>query len=200
MRASRGIRLPFLRLHGRAGGDDVLPHRLAAAAARDHVVDGEPGRLVAAVLAGVGVAGEHRLAGDLAPVDVARDAHVADQPDHARAGRASSRSECSAPSPFSSTSARRLQHQHRRAADRADVDRLVARVEDEDPGAAGAHAAVAVRRVAVDRSRAGRPRRTTAGRPATSGSARSSMVRRIVERARRRAGQGARDAAVARTG
>ena len=42
-----------------------------------------PARLAAAVLAGVGVAGEHRLAGDLAPVDVARDAHVADQPDHA---------------------------------------------------------------------------------------------------------------------
>ena len=59
--------------------------RLAAAAARDHVVDGQPGLSLAAVLARPRVAGEHRLAGDLAPVDVARDPNVGDQPDHDRA-------------------------------------------------------------------------------------------------------------------
>src|SRR6476660_7618280 len=51
-----------------AGGDDVLPDRLAAAAAGDHVVDGEPRLARAAVLAGPGVAGEHRPPRDLAPV------------------------------------------------------------------------------------------------------------------------------------
>src|SRR5207244_5411262 len=69
-----------------AGGDDVLPDRLTAAASRDDVVDGEPGvRLAAAVLAGPGVAREHRLAGDLATVDVAGHAHVAHQPNDAGA-------------------------------------------------------------------------------------------------------------------
>ena len=33
----------LLAVAGRAGGDDVLPDRLAAAAAGDHVVDGEAG-------------------------------------------------------------------------------------------------------------------------------------------------------------
>ena len=68
-----------------AGGDDVLPDRQAAAAARDDVVDGQAVGLVAAVLAGPRVAGEDGLAGDLAAVDVARDPDVAHQPDHAGA-------------------------------------------------------------------------------------------------------------------
>src|SRR3954447_18450618 len=67
---------------GRAGGDDVLPDRLAAATAGDDVVDGEPGLARAAVLAGPGVAGEHRPPGDLAAVCLARDPHVADEADH----------------------------------------------------------------------------------------------------------------------
>ena len=48
-----------------------------ALGARDDVVDGE-GRARAAVLAGPAVAGEDGAAGDLAPVDVARDADVGD--------------------------------------------------------------------------------------------------------------------------
>src|SRR5687768_15855336 len=75
----------LLAVAGSAGGDDVLPYGLAAAAAGDDVVDGQPGRLVAAVLTRVGVAREHGLTGDLPPVDVARDPHVADQADHAGA-------------------------------------------------------------------------------------------------------------------
>src|SRR5512134_2987437 len=67
---------------GCAGGDDVLPYRLTAAAARDHVVHGQARPVGAAVLAGPAVSGEHRLAGDPAPVDVPGDADEADQPDH----------------------------------------------------------------------------------------------------------------------
>ena len=61
---------------------------VAALRARDHVVDGQRAALVAAVLAGPAVAREDRAAGDLAPVRVARDAHVGDQPDHDRAAAA----------------------------------------------------------------------------------------------------------------
>src|SRR4029077_16794217 len=67
---------------GGAGGDDVLPDRLAAARAGDDVVDGEAGFGRAAVLAGPGVAGEDGAAGDLAAVGLARDADVVDQTDH----------------------------------------------------------------------------------------------------------------------
>jgi DNA gyrase subunit A len=67
---------------GCAGGDDVLPDRLAAAAAGDHVVDGEAGFARAAVLTGPGVAGEDGAAGDLAAVGFAGDPHVVDEADH----------------------------------------------------------------------------------------------------------------------
>src|SRR3954454_21106033 len=65
----------------RAGGDDVLPPRVAALRARDHVVDGEA-RAGAAVLALPAVACEDGAAGDLALVRVARDADVGDEADH----------------------------------------------------------------------------------------------------------------------
>ena len=149
----------------------------AAAAARDHVVDGQPGRLVAAVLAGVGVAREHRLAGDLAPVDVARDAHVADQPDHARPVELEPLGVQRALAVLEQLGAR-LEHQDGRAPHRADVDRLVAGVEDQDPrrASAGALPLPDDRRAPPPPPRAAATRR----RP-TSGSARSSMVRGIVE-------------------
>ena len=118
----------------RAGGDDVLPRRRPAAAAGDHVVDGQPGGLAAAVLAGVGVASEHRLAGDLAPVHVARDADVANQPDHARAIELEPLG-VQRPLPPLDHLGSRLEHEHGGAPDRADVDRFVARVEDQDPPA-----------------------------------------------------------------
>ena len=64
MPASSGVRSRLRRLHGPARGGDVLPHVLAAAAARHDVVDrvGVP----AAVLAAVVVAGEHGAAADSA--------------------------------------------------------------------------------------------------------------------------------------
>src|SRR5688572_13375362 len=64
----------------RAGGDDVVPARAAALGAWDHVVDREA-RTRPAVLALPAVAREHRAAGDLALVGVARDADVGDEPD-----------------------------------------------------------------------------------------------------------------------
>src|SRR5436190_19056569 len=82
LRLARG-HAPLLSVTGRARSDDVLPHGLASPAARNHVVDGQPRGLGAAVLARPGVPGQDRLAGDLATVHVARDPDVADEPDHA---------------------------------------------------------------------------------------------------------------------
>ena len=117
---------------GGAGGDDVLPDRFAAAAAGDHVVDGEPGLLRAAVLAGPGVPREDRPAGDFSAVGLARDPHVADEADHV------------GPLDRHVLGVKRalllleqlglfLQQQHGGAPQRADVDRLIGRIEDQDP-------------------------------------------------------------------
>src|SRR4051794_35408256 len=149
-RLARGL-VPLLAIAGRAGGDDVLPHRQPAATARDHVVDGEAGGLAPAVLAGPRVAGEHSLAGDLAAMHVARDAHVPDEPDHAGPLEGEALRMEGALAALEDLRAL-LQHEHRGAPDVADVDRFVARVEDEDP-AADAHVrvvAVQVVPVAVD--------------------------------------------------
>ena len=130
--ASRGSRLPFLRLHGSAGGDDVLPGRGAAPAARDDVVHGQARvRLTAAVLARPGIAGEHRLAGDLPAVHVARDPDVADEPDHAGTRHLESlRAERSLAGLEHLRAL--LEDKHRGPPHRADVDGLVGGVEDED--------------------------------------------------------------------
>src|SRR5512133_2467908 len=153
----------------RAGGDDVLPHRLAAAAARDHVVDGKARLARAAVLAGPGVTRQHRLAGDLATVGVARDPHVGDQPDHHRAIEGEPLRVKRARGPLQSLRLC-LQYKYGRAPHGTYVDRLEARVEDEHP--AGGHqpgppavapVAVAVRaHVAVWRAPVG-PRRRGRG-------------------------------------
>ena len=86
----------------------------------------------AAVLAGPAVARQHRLAGDPAAVDVARDAHEADQPDHlgpVEAHRLGAQDVVAALEHLGLL----LQDQHQGAADGADVERLVARVEDQHP-------------------------------------------------------------------
>ena len=116
---------------GRAGGDDVLPDRLAAAAAGDDVVDGEAGFARAAVLAGPGVAGEDGAAGDLATVGLAGDPHVADQADHVGAlhrhllGVEGALAALQQLGLF-------LQEQDSGPSQRADVDRLIRRIEYED--------------------------------------------------------------------
>ena len=59
--------------------DDVLPHVLAAAMARHHVIEGEVVTTAAAVLAGVIVPGEHFLARHLH--DRSGPLHVVDETD-----------------------------------------------------------------------------------------------------------------------
>ena len=68
---------------GGAGGDDVLPDRVAPAAAREDVVEGEPAAGRPAVDAAPVVAGEERPARDLA-LRRPRHADVLDEPDHVR--------------------------------------------------------------------------------------------------------------------
>src|SRR5437764_8029336 len=77
----RAIPLPVVAR--RAGGDDVLPDRVAAAAARNDVVEGEPARAGAAVDAAPAVAREERATRDLA-LHRPRHAHVGDEPDDVR--------------------------------------------------------------------------------------------------------------------
>ena len=103
----------------------------AALGARDHVVDGEVAALVAAVLAGPAVAREHRAAGDLAAVGVARDAHVGEQPDDDRAAAGSRLSACSAQLAVLEHLGALLEYQDGGAAHGADVDRLERGVQDK---------------------------------------------------------------------
>src|SRR5262249_30042837 len=126
-----GEHAPLLAVARSAGGDDVLPHRLAAATSRDHVVDGQPRLRRAAVLTRPRIAREHRLAGDLAPMDVAGDADVGDEADHDRPLESHALGVELALAALDDLGLR-LQDQHGRPADRAHVDRLVGRVEDED--------------------------------------------------------------------
>ena len=58
MRASRGAQAALPEIAWRAGGDDVVPGRLAAARARDQVIEGQV-LARAAILAGEAVAQEH---------------------------------------------------------------------------------------------------------------------------------------------
>ena len=92
-------------------------------------------RLVrAAVLAGPAVAGEDGLAGDAPAVDVARDADEADQADHLRAVEPHG---LGAQDVVSVLEHLRLllEEEDERPSHRADVEGLVARVEDQHPSA-----------------------------------------------------------------
>ncbi len=136
MRASRGVMFPFFRLQG-AQEATMFSHTDCPPRLRGITWSTvRPAGLAPAVLAGPGVAGEHRLAGDLAPVHVARDAHVANQPDHAGPVE---REPLRVQRPLAALEDLRtlLQHQHGGAPDVADVDRLVARVQHQDPAADG---------------------------------------------------------------
>ena len=102
--------------------------------------------LRAAVHALPAVAREHRAAGDLALVAVARDAHVGHEPDHDRL-----RQRAGGPVQVGRADlddlGLLLQQQHRRAAHRADVDRLVRRVEDQHTTTRPTASAVGIRSV-----------------------------------------------------
>src|SRR5690606_585319 len=113
-----------------AAGHDVLPRGRAAAAAREHVVEGEVVRVPAAVLADVLVAPEDVLAVERHALPERR-AHEAPQPDHAgyrehRVGGAQHLAR------LLDTLGDLVHEQRHGALHRAHVQRLVARVEDED--------------------------------------------------------------------
>jgi hypothetical protein len=96
------------------------------------VVDRQVAALVAAVLAGPAIACEHRAARDLAPVRVARDAHVGEQTDHHGPVEGQALRVERPVAPLEDLGAV-LEDQDGGAADRADVDRLVRRVQHEHP-------------------------------------------------------------------
>ena len=115
---------------GRARRDDVLPHRCAPARAWDDVVEREPVALGPAVDALPAVAGEQDTARD-ALRDAARHPDVRHEPDDVRSREGRRRR------PQRLTVALEhlglpLPHEHVRATDRAHVQRLVARIQDED--------------------------------------------------------------------
>src|SRR4029077_19377018 len=89
-------------------------------------------RARSAVLAGPAVAREHPGPGDLGPVGVARGPHTADQPDHDR-WRDGGALRVQLPAPSLQQLGLVLQQQHHRPTHRADVDRLISRVQDEHP-------------------------------------------------------------------
>ena len=122
--------VPLAEVARRAGGDDVLPGGVAALRARDHVVERQPPAARAAVDAAPAVTGEERAAGDL-PLHHPRNADVVHEPDDVWPlervrGRAKWSVElldhlCLA-----------LEDEHVGAAQRAHVERLVTRIENEN--------------------------------------------------------------------
>ena len=98
------------------------------------MVDGQVGAR-AAVLAGPVVAGEHGAAGDLAPMRVAGHADVADQADDDRA-RDARALRAQEPVGVLDHLGLLLEQEDDRAADGADVDRLIRGVQNEHPATA----------------------------------------------------------------
>src|ERR1051326_5524830 len=114
----------------RAGGDDILPDGLAAFRTRDDGVEGQPAARGAAVHAAPAVPCEQRPPGDL-PLDRPRHTDVGHEPDHVRPDEAARRR--------SQRLVEMLDHlrlalvdEHVRPPNRADVQRLVAGVQNED--------------------------------------------------------------------
>ena len=134
IRISWGRRLPFLRLQG-AQEATMFSQTDSPPRLRGMTWSTVRRRLVGtAVLAGPTVAGEYCLASDAPAVDVARDPHEADQADHLgtvephglRAEHVVAVRE---------DLRLLLEEQDERAPDRADVQWLVARVQDQHPPA-----------------------------------------------------------------
>src|SRR5262249_13306326 len=114
----------------RAGGDDVLPDGVAAARTRHDVVECQAPAGRPAVDAAPAVTGEERAPGDL-PLHGPRHAHVGHEPDHVGTWKGGARR------------VKRLvellyhlrlsfEHEDVSTSDRCHVQRLVARVEDEN--------------------------------------------------------------------
>ena len=129
-----GETVALLAVAGRAGGNDVLPDRLTAAAPRNDMVHGETRLARAAVLTGPAVARQHGLAGDPAAMDVARDPDEADQPDHLRPVESHRLRAQNAVTALEHLGLL-LEQEDQGAPHGADVEGLVARVEDQHPSA-----------------------------------------------------------------
>ena len=131
MPAWRGRALPLRRLQGAHEATMFSQLDGPSLGSGHDVVDGEV-RARAAVLAGPVVAGEHRPPGDLAAMGVARDSHVADEANHHRARHGAGRR---VQLPFRALDHLRLllEQEHDGPAHRADVDRLIRRVQYEHP-------------------------------------------------------------------
>src|SRR5438876_3759477 len=114
----------------RARGDDVLPDRAAAAAARHDVVERQAPGGAAAVDAAPAVTRKERPARDLA-LDPARNAHVGDEPDHVGPGiraRGGMQRDVELLEHLSLA----LPDENVGAADRAHVERLVTGIQDQN--------------------------------------------------------------------
>ena len=112
-----------------ARGDDVLPDRCAATRARDDVVERQAVAAGSAVPALPAVPGEQHAAGD-PPGHRARHAHVCDQPDDVRTRERRRRGAELAVACLEDLGTA-LPDEHVRTTERADVQRLVACIEDE---------------------------------------------------------------------
>src|SRR5919197_176061 len=114
----------------RARGDDVLPDRVATAAARHDVVEGQLAAGSAAVHAAPAVAGEQGAARDLA-LERPRHAHVLDEPDHMRPGKGNGRRSEGLIELLDHLGLA-LEHEHVGTPNGGDVQWLVARVENQN--------------------------------------------------------------------
>src|SRR5438876_2538215 len=113
-----------------AGGDDVLPDRLAPAAPRHDVIQGQPAPVLAAVDAAPAVAREERPPRDL-PLHRAWHPHVLDEPDHMRPGIGVAR-RAERLVELLEHLGLALEHEDVRPSHGRHVQWLVARVEDEN--------------------------------------------------------------------
>ena len=114
----------------RAGGDDVLPDRLAALRPRHDVVEGEAAVRRPAIGTAPAVTREEGPARDLA-LDRARHAHVVDQPDHMGPDEAAGRGAERLVEPLDYLGLA-LVHEHVGTPHRAHVERLVTCVQNKN--------------------------------------------------------------------
>src|SRR5581483_9027962 len=125
-----GQAVSLAEVAGRAGGHDVLPDGLAATAARHDVVERQPARAVPAVDAPPAVPREEGAARDL-PLRSTRHMNVRDQPDHVRP-RVGVRRRMERVSELLQHLGLALEDEHVSPTHRAHVERLEARVQNED--------------------------------------------------------------------
>ncbi len=122
---------PFAVVARMAAGHQVLPGGFARARARHYMVQRQLRRRQRpqTILARVAVAHQNVLAREGARL--VRDAAVFEQPDHRRQAHAAPRRMHRVRGFLLRRRRHALQHQHQRAPRRADVDRLIARVQDQ---------------------------------------------------------------------